>query len=216
MSLTEKHQAGEPETERVRIYEFVNYIIHLFDVAWFCNTADIGRHFGDRQGLSNLNGPPDTHSRHSWWSLNKKNSETQLEQTSRMPLGFAAFTEHEKWPEKFRPSIPRPHAQSEQEQLVIIQQKKSNTTLQPTSSMRLGFSAITEHEKWPQKFRPSNTTPARAKWIGTDEHEIFRKFHKLNVSQHRWCHHVFRLPLSIKSDLKSSFALSSRTPACAK
>jgi hypothetical protein len=33
MSLTEKHQAGEPETERVRIYEFVNYIIHLFDVA---------------------------------------------------------------------------------------------------------------------------------------------------------------------------------------
>ena len=34
----EKHQAGEPETERVRIYEFVNYIIHFVDVALFWNT----------------------------------------------------------------------------------------------------------------------------------------------------------------------------------
>ena len=38
MSLTEKHQAGEPETERVRIYEFVNYIIHFVDVVLFWNT----------------------------------------------------------------------------------------------------------------------------------------------------------------------------------
>ena len=38
MSLKEKHQAGEPETERVRIYEFVNYIIHFVDVALFWNT----------------------------------------------------------------------------------------------------------------------------------------------------------------------------------
>ena len=35
MSLTEKHQAGEPETERVGIYEFVNYMIHFVDVALF-------------------------------------------------------------------------------------------------------------------------------------------------------------------------------------
>ena len=38
MSLKEKHQAGEPETERVRIYEFVNYIIHFVDVALFWDT----------------------------------------------------------------------------------------------------------------------------------------------------------------------------------
>ena len=38
-SLKEKHQAGEPETELVRIYEIVNYIIELFGVALFWNTS---------------------------------------------------------------------------------------------------------------------------------------------------------------------------------
>jgi hypothetical protein len=38
MSLREKHQAGEPEKERVRIDEFVNYIIHIDDVALFWDT----------------------------------------------------------------------------------------------------------------------------------------------------------------------------------
>ena len=33
MSLREKKQAGEPETELVRNHDFVNYIIHLVDVA---------------------------------------------------------------------------------------------------------------------------------------------------------------------------------------
>ena len=42
--------------------------------------------------------------------------------------------------------------------------KKTQTQLQPTSSMPLGFSAFTEHQKCHQKFRLSNTTPARAKW----------------------------------------------------
>jgi hypothetical protein len=43
MSLKEKHQAGEPETERVRIYEFVDYIIHFIDVAFFWNTSKLYR-----------------------------------------------------------------------------------------------------------------------------------------------------------------------------
>ena len=40
---------------------------------------------------------------------------------------------------------------------------KSKTQPQPTSSMPLGFWPFTEHEKLPQKYRHSNTTPARAK-----------------------------------------------------
>ena len=39
MSPKEKHQADEPETERVRIYEVVNYIIHLFDFKLLWNTS---------------------------------------------------------------------------------------------------------------------------------------------------------------------------------
>jgi hypothetical protein len=33
MSLREKKQEGQPETELVRTHDFVNYVIHLVDVA---------------------------------------------------------------------------------------------------------------------------------------------------------------------------------------
>ena len=52
---------------------------------------------------------------------------------------------------------------------------KSKTQPQPTSSMPLGFWPFTEHEKLPQKYRHSNTTPARAKWIGTADHHLKNK-----------------------------------------
>ena len=57
MSLTENLQAGEAETERVRIYEFVNYIIHLFDVALFCNTNKTvkGRYVSHRKNIKQVN-----------------------------------------------------------------------------------------------------------------------------------------------------------------
>ena len=40
MSLKEKKQAGEPETELVRIYKVVNYIIHFFDFTLLWNTSN--------------------------------------------------------------------------------------------------------------------------------------------------------------------------------
>ena len=42
-TLKEKHQAGDPETYFVRIYEFVNYLVQLFGVALFCCSVYVGR-----------------------------------------------------------------------------------------------------------------------------------------------------------------------------
>ena len=48
--------------------------------------------------------------------------------------------------------------------------------------MPLGFSAFTEHQKCPQKFRLTTTTPARAKWQGTLEHHSFYENSQKTIS----------------------------------
>ena len=37
--IKEQHQAGDPETYFVRIYEFVTYLVRLFGVALFWNIS---------------------------------------------------------------------------------------------------------------------------------------------------------------------------------
>ena len=85
--------------------------------------------------------------RHSWSPFNNKKTKTPLQPTSSMPLGFSAFTEHEKWPWKFRTSNMTPARTKWLGTAGHHSTKKTKTPLQPTSSMPSGSSASTEHEK---------------------------------------------------------------------
>ena len=108
------------------------------------NAAD-GRYFGDRPWLSNLNDPPDTHRREDMCVKEKDQaaeSETELVRTHNFVnyITLKSAMSH----------IRRPHAQNEKAQLSIEQQRNPKPQLYPTSSMRSGSSAPTQHEQCPK------------------------------------------------------------------
>jgi len=124
--------------------------------------------------------------RHSWSSLNKKKTKTQLQRTSSMPVESSPFTNSGL---KISESqIRRSHAQSDKAQLVIIEKQKNENSTSANIVKAIRILAFDSAHKVALKVQNLKDDARTHKVRRHSWSSLNNKNKKLKFSQHRQYH----------------------------